>query len=149
MKRLIGFVFLSGCFAGLSSCVKIQENKILNGTWEVMKVELNHTDANAMEVFLHNYISNAQCCHYIVDFRDDNTCSGTYYSNDTIVYTVEGEWHMVEFNLVYVNLDKYVNAELDVNRHSKTYYTLNSEINKIAIFSNNEYPTRLEIKRLD
>jgi hypothetical protein len=56
---------------------------------------------------------------------------------------------MVDFNLVYVNLDLYVNAELDINRRSKTYYTLSSEKNKIAVFSGQETPTRLEIKRID
>lgn len=132
-----------------ASCKKIQENKIINGTWEVMKVELNHTDPNAMEVFLPGYVSNSTCCHYIVDFKDDNTCSGTYYRNDSIVYTKTGEWHMVEFNLVYVKLDEYVDANLDVNRHSKTYYSLSSETNKVAIFGGNETPTKLEIKRVD
>ncbi len=142
-------LFLSYCIFHFTSCEKIQERKIINGTWEVIKVELNHTDANAMELFLQDYVSNAECCHYMVDFRDDNTCSSTYYRNDSLIYTKEGEWHMVDFNLVYVNLDEYVNAELDVNRHSKTYYTLSSEINKVAVFGGRETPTRLEIKRVD
>ncbi len=146
-NRLVPFsILLSFVF---SSCEKIQENKIINGTWEVTKVELNNGDANAMEVFLNNYVSNSSCCKYIVDFKDDNTCSGTYTRDDSLIYTVTGEWEMRDFNLVYVNLDRYVNAELDVNRHSKKYYTLESETNKVAIFGGNETPTKLEIKRID
>lgn len=133
----------------LFSCEKIQEKKIINGTWEVTKVEMNHGDANAMEVFLRNYVSNSSCCQYIVDFKDDNTCSGTYYHNDTVVYSVNGEWEMRDFNLVYVNLDLYVNTDLIVNRHSKTYYTLESDTNHVAIFGGNKTPTALKIKRLD
>lgn len=132
-----------------SSCEKIQENKIISGTWEVTKVELNNGDANAMEVFLNDYVSNSSCCKYIVDFKDDNTCTGTYTRNDSTIYSITGEWEMRDFNLVYVNLDMYVNAELDVNRHSKKYYTLESATNKVAIFGGNETPTKLEIKRID
>ncbi|MDZ4844990.1 MAG: hypothetical protein SH857_05505 [Chitinophagales bacterium] len=139
-------IFLTACF---SSCEKIQENKIIKGTWEVTKVELNHNDFNAMEVFLNDYVSNSTCCQYIVDFKDDNTCTGTYTRNDSIIYSVTGEWEMRDFNLVYVNLDSYVNAELDVNRHSKKYYTLESETNKVAIFGGSETPAKLEIKRID
>lgn len=147
VSRLILIVILLSLF--FSSCEKIQENKIISGTWEVTKVELNNGDVNAMEVFLHDYVSNSSCCQYIVDFKDDNTCSATYFNNDTIVYTVSGEWEMRDFNLVYVNLDLYVNAELDVNRHSKKYYTLESETNKVAIFGGDETPTKLNIKRID
>lgn len=147
MKRCL--LLLACCILFFTSCKKIQEKKIINGTWEVMKVELNHTDENAMEVFLSDYISNSTCCHYIVDFRDGDSCTSTYYRNDSLIYTVTGEWHMVKFNRVYVNLDVYVNAELEVNRHSKTYYTLSSEKNKVAIFGGNETPTKLEIKRID
>ena len=130
----------------ISSCESIQQGIILDGKWEVMKVELDHGDLNAMEVFLQGYKSYSQCCHYFVDFRDDGTCSGTYYRNDSLVYTVEGEWDLKEFNLVYVNLDKYVNADLDVNRHSQTYYTLDSEENNIIALAQ-VHPTKLEIKR--
>lgn len=137
------------CVTLFSSCKKIQENKIINGTWEVMKVELNHQDANVMEIFLNGYVSNAECCHYIVDFKENNICTGTYYQNDTIVYSKTGEWKILEFNLVYVNLDLYVNADLNVNRHSKQYYTLDSETNKVAVFGGDEIPTTLEIKRLN
>jgi hypothetical protein len=146
VKALLTILCLSLVFI---SCQKIQERKIINGKWEVIKVELNHTDDNVMEIFLQDYVSNSTCCHYMVDFRDDNTCSSTYYRNDSLIYTVEGEWKMVDFNLVYVNLDQYVNAELDVDRHSKTYYTLSSETNKVAVFGGAETPTRLEIKKLD
>lgn len=143
------FLLLLPSVLFFSSCEKIQENKILKGTWEVMKVELNHGDANAMEAFLHGYVSNSSCCHYIVDFNDDNTCSGTYYRNDSLIYTVTGEWDMRDFNLVYVNLDRYVNTELNVNRHSKTYYTLESDTNHVAIFGGNKTPTSLKIKKIN
>ena len=132
----------------LISCKKIQEKKILNGTWEVVKVELDYGDANAMEIFLDGYKSNSECCQYIVDFRDDNTCSGTYYRDDSLIYSVEGEWALKKFNLVFVNLDKYVNADLDVDRHSKTYYTLDTEENNVSLI-NQVLPTKLEIKRLN
>ena len=141
------FLILFG--AGFASCEKIQEKKIINGTWEVTKVELNNNDFNAMEIFLQEYVSNSSCCKYIVDFKDDNTCSGTYTRNDSVIYSVEGEWEMRDFNLVYVNLDRYVNAELNVDRHSKKYYTLESATNKVAIFGGSETPTKLKIKRID
>lgn len=139
-------ILLGACF---SSCEKIQEKKIINGTWEVTKVELNNGDANAMEIFLQGYVTNSSCCQYIVDFNDDNTCTGTYYQSDTLVYSINGEWEMRDFNLVYVNLDRYVNTELQVNRHSRNYYTLESDTNRVAIFSGNKMPTSLKIKRIN
>jgi len=148
MKLNISISFLIFILISCISCKRIQENKIIKGTWEVVKVELDHGDINAMEIFLQGYKSNAKCCHYIVNFRDGNLCSGTYYRNDSLIYTVEGEWEMKEFNLVYVNLDTYVNADLDVNRHSKTYYTLDTEENNIDVL-NQVLPTTLEIKRIN
>jgi len=143
---ILSFILIS---LTIISCKKIQERRILNGTWEVIKVELNNNDSNVMEIFLSGYKTNSECCHYIVDFRDDGSCSGTYQRNDTVIYTVEGIWELKEFNLVFVNLDKYVNADLDVNRHSRTYYSLTSEENKVAVLGNAVLPTKLEIKRID
>lgn len=138
-----------GILISFNSCKKIQENKILNGTWEVVKVELDGSGVNVMEVFLDGYKSYSACCKYIVDFRDDNVCSGTYYRDDSVIYTVEGEWEMKEFNLVHVNLDKYVFADLDINRHSKTYYTLNTDSNTVKALNNQVMTTTIEIKRLN
>ncbi len=146
MNAIRCFILLFFIVLMFPCCKKIQEKKIINGTWEVEKVELNHADYNVMETFLAGYKSNSECCSYIVDFRDDGTCSGTYVRNDDTVYSVEGEWNLKEFNLVYVKLDRYVDADLDVNRHSKTYYTLETESNKVAAL-NITAPAKLEIKR--
>ena len=142
------FILFVIFIAALSSCKKIQENKIINGKWQVIKVELNGDSANAMEVFLQGYKTNAVCCRYIVNFRDDNTCSATYYRNDSIIYSVEGEWELKKFNLVYVKLDRYVNALLDIDRHSRTYYTLHSDENEVEAL-NQTVPSKLKIKRID
>jgi len=145
----IALAGMLGILISFNSCKKVQEDKILSGTWEVVKVELGESDFNVMETFLRPYKSNHVCCKYIVDFRDDNTCSGTYYRDDSLIYTVEGEWELKEFNLVYVNLDKYVFADLDVNRHSKTYYTLDTDSNTVKALNNEVLATTLEIKRLN
>lgn len=144
-KASFSLLFISILFF---SCKKIQEKRIINGTWKVANVELNHANINVMEVFLDGYKSNSKCCSYIVDFRDDNTCTGTYYRNDSLVYTVKGEWVLKKFNLIYVNLDSYVNADLAVDRHSRNYYTLETEENMVAALGQ-VLPTKLEIKRLD
>ncbi len=150
LSRAANAVILSlGILILFNSCKKIQENKILNGTWEVVKVELGQSDFNVMETFLRNYKSNHVCCKYIVDFREDNTCSGAYYYNDSLVYAVEGEWELKEFNLVYVKLDQYVFADLEVNRHSKMYYSLDTDSNTVAALNNEVLPTTLEIKKLN
>ena len=121
---------------------------MMSGKWEVVKVEMNHNDQNMMEVFLENYKSFSACCKYVVEFKKNNICTGTYYNNDTIVYSVDGVWELRAFNLLYVNIDKYVNAELDVDRHSSRYYTLESPRNKVKVFNDAEVHAKASIRKM-
>ncbi len=148
--NLSRYIFLFGIVSGIFSfsCEPLQEDLVIDGTWEVVKVELNNQPQNVMEIFLQDYKSFAACCKYMVDFRDDFTCSGTYIKNDSVIYTVEGVWELRKFNLIYVKLDKYVDALLDVDRHSDKYYSLQSDQNTVQVLGN-VLPVKLEIKRTD
>ncbi|GIV33271.1 MAG: hypothetical protein KatS3mg031_0806 [Chitinophagales bacterium] len=131
------------------SCRPAQERLVIEGNWEVVHVELNHQPGNAMEYFLANYTSFAACCHYLVDFRSNLTCSGTYIHNDSLIYTTEGRWNLVAFNRIYVKLDRYVDAMLEVDRHSNRYYSLRSDSNRVAALNGAVMPVKIEIRRTD
>ncbi len=148
MKTQYFFPVLLFILSGLLSCQKIQERKILNGTWLVEKVELNLQEENMMTHFLKDYQSNSPCCRYVVTFNDDGTCTGTYYLNDTIEYTATGEWDLLKFNKVYVELDRYVHSTMDINRHNRKDYSLSSDENIVQALGNNTFITTLKIKRM-
>jgi hypothetical protein len=76
---------------------------------------------------------------------------GTYYVNDTINYTVQGTWSLDEKSTLFINLDKYVNGTVEVDRQSRTKYQLSSDLNIIE-FSPGffiEYPIVMDIRRRD
>jgi hypothetical protein len=113
-----------------SSCKKIQNNVLIKGKWNVERVKSDFlTLENSMDLLIPGYISNNECCQYIVDFKDDQTVTGTFYKDKQVMQIDSGEWKLDEFNLLYIQLGKYINGSFDINKDSKRFYKLTTDSN--------------------
>jgi hypothetical protein len=113
-----------------SSCKKIQNNVLIKGKWNVERVKSDFlTLENSMDLLIPGYVSNNECCRYIVDFKDDQTVTGTFYKDNQVMQIDSGEWKLDEFNLLYIQLGKYINGTFDINKDSKRFYKLTTDSN--------------------
>jgi hypothetical protein len=120
----------------LFGCKKIQNNIIIKGEWLVHRVNTDFVNLdNAMEFFLPGYFSDSSCCTYIVDFKEDETVTGTFTKNNVVVQIDSGFWHLDKFNVLYVKLGKYIDGTYDVERHRHKKYTLHTTENKLEILA--------------
>lgn len=151
INRYSFFILIVFAVFALSSCAKIQERKIIKGRWELKHFKFGPTEQNWMELVLPGYEVGTNCCRYIINFKDNNTCSGIYYRNDSLIYSVIGDWHMVGRDVLYVNLDDYADAEFYINRHNRRDYTLEADSNSVELSPSVHLvePASLEIKRID
>jgi hypothetical protein len=125
----------------LTSCKKIQEDTLIKGLWRLDAYYIDssantQSTENVMEVILPHFADGGGCCDYKVDFQEDDIVFAYYQTYDTFNYVVIGTWELREFNKIYVNLDRYVDGEFDIDKTSNKHYTLSSEANHIAYFDN-------------
>lgn len=127
-------LFLLSVLITWMACKPVQERVILNGKWKVHRVNTNFVMVdNAMEVFLPGYISDHTCCSYIVDFKEDETVTGTYTKDHSVVQIDSGVWHLDKFNILYIKLGRYIDGTYVIDRHKNRKYTLTTNENKLII----------------
>lgn len=135
MRKLIITVVVFSIVASLFSCAKFQHNFIMNGKWELVSAYNNNDySINFLNVILPGFNAGGDCCHYIIDFQDQGKAFGFYYSNDTLVYEVQGTWDVPEKNHLYVDLDRYVNGDFLIDRTDHRKYKLTTDSNSANIF---------------
>lgn len=135
----------------VSSCKKIQNNVLIKGKWNVEKVKSDFlTLENSMDLLIPGYVSNNECCQYIVDFKDDQTVTGTFYKDKQVMQIDSGEWKLDEFNLLYIQLGKYINGTYDINKDSKRFYILTTDSNNAQFLPNQVTVSKvvMDIRRL-
>jgi hypothetical protein len=133
----------------LSSCVKIQNKVLMKGTWELVSYKLDTIDRNYMEVILPGYVPSTSSCRYMIDFKDNDVVTGSYYVADTLNYTVDGTWSLDEKSTIVVSLDKYVDGTFEVDRENRKTYYLTTDSNNVEFAPGffTSYPVKLDIKR--
>ncbi len=134
-----------------TGCVKLQNKVIMKGEWELVNFQLENSPDNLMEGILQGYNQPPGCCKYMIDFQDGDKVVGTYYVNDTISYTVEGNWSLDDKSELYIKLDDYVDGLFTIDRQSRREYQLKSDKNLIELLPGSpfETPTTLDIRRRD
>ncbi len=119
-----------------SACKKIQNRVLIKGKWEVERVKSDFlTVENSMEVLIPGYLSNNECCQYIVDFKDDQTVTGTFYKNNEIAQVDSGVWSLDEYNLLYIQLGKYIDGTYNIEKEDKRFYVLTTDSNSAKLLS--------------
>jgi len=136
MKTAVKFLLLLIIVVSISACKKIQSNIMIKGKWDVQNVKTDFVQMdNAMEFFLPGYESNNPNCQYYVDFKEDETVTGTFIKDNVTMQIDSGVWHLDEFNVLYVKLGKYIDGTYDVDRLKDKKYTLTTDENKLVILA--------------
>ncbi len=118
------------------ACKKIQNRVLIKGKWEVERVKSDFlTVDNSMDILIPGYVSNNECCQYIVDFKDDATVTGTFYKDKQIAQIDSGVWNLDKYNLLYIKLGKYIDGTYDISKESKRYYILTTDSNSAQFLS--------------
>lgn len=138
---LLGFV------VAFFSCQKLQNHLVIIGDWEVEEGFLNGGNINAIPYFLQHYSSEENCCHYYICFDGDGTVEGLYFTFDTLNYKVNGTWELLEKNLIYVDLDFYIDGIFNVEKDGNKRYRLTTDSNVISYGTNSYYALELLVKR--
>jgi hypothetical protein len=134
MKHFLKAVFVISATVFFSTCKPIQERVMIKGKWRVHRVNTDFVQMdNVMEFFLPGYESNSDCCTYMVDFKDDETVTGTFTKNNVVMQIDSGVWHLDKFNVLYIKLGKYIDGTYDVDRQKQRKYTLYTDKNNLVI----------------
>jgi hypothetical protein len=133
----------------VSSCVKIQNKVLMKGTWELVNYKFDTLSLNYMSVILPGYVPSTSSCRYMIDFKDNDVVTGSYYVADTLNYTVDGTWRLDEKSTIVVSLDKYVDGTFEVDRENRTTYYLTTDSCSVEFAPGFfiSYPVTLDIKR--
>ena len=122
-------LFLFLFILALSSCKKLQENVLLNGTWKLKAYYVDTMQTNLMENVLPDYVNCTGRCEYIIDFQNNNRLEGRYFTFDSLRYFREGNWENLEYEKIYLKLDKYVDGDYYISQYDAKNYMLISNSN--------------------
>ena len=115
------------------SCKKTREYGVITGEWRFNSAYMNHTSTNILDVVLPYHATNPENCYYQIIYENDGTVYGNYYTYDTLNYFVVGKWHLIKYDLVYLQLDQYVNGIFNVEDegNGNLKLTSNSDSNTV------------------
>jgi hypothetical protein len=146
MQQLIRpLFFFTALLCLLSSCKKIQEDLLLEGTWKLTAYYLDTMQTNFMENVLPDYKNCTGRCEYIIDFKENEQLEGRYYTFDSLRYIKSGIWQNLEYEKIYIKLDNYVDGDYYISRYDAKNYMLISNNN---LFFNARLRVRLMVEKL-
>ena len=109
-----------------STCRKAEENNFKDGEWRISTLRMNKDTADALRLFLPIYSAQGSKSKYDFDFADNKIVLSTYYFQDTIVFTKEGEWELREKNEMYLYVDNFINGTFSLTKLSADEYNFTS-----------------------
>ncbi len=132
------------------SCKKTTENQLINGLWSLKDVYLDTMTTNYLNNF-YMFTYGHDCCFYKMDFNDNGELDGFYVTNDSINYVAVGHWSLLEYNRVYMDVDKFIDGNFTIKKNTLTQWELTSDTNHIKLYDNGVNPqfdtayTKLEL----
>lgn len=135
---VIGFVVT------FSSCKKITEDQLINGLWQVTKINVEGDTIENLLTTLPFYNPNDENCSYKLDFEKDNTVIAYYIANGSFVTIHAGNWDVTAYNEIYVNVDSFIDGVFKIYQPpaSKTR-KLTGEENHIRYYDGTALDTAL------
>lgn len=119
---LVSVVSFSGCEAFVDLGLKMS-------TFELYESRFPGSELNLLTLMLPGYQVDSAGFRYIVNYYDNDRCTGEYYAADTLQYMVEGTWSLSEPDVLNMNLDQFVNAQFKITKLDKVTYLLETESN--------------------
>lgn len=104
-------------------------------------------DGNALYLMMPGYEENNPAYRYMINFYDNDRCTGTYYAADTVNYEVEGTWSLPKHDVLRIDLDQYVDGDFLMTKLEKDVFYLSSDENYINIIQPDTIQLRMYIRR--
>ena len=119
---LVSVISFSGCEVFVDFGLKFS-------SFELYESRFPGSDLNLLTIMLPGYQVDSAGFRYIVNYYDNDRCTGEYYAADTLNYMVEGTWSLSEPDLVNMDLDQFVDAQFKITKLDKVNYILETESN--------------------
>jgi len=145
MKRYVYLVILLLGATTLLTCKKVKQRYVIKGDWELMSANVEG-DTNLLKLVLSKYSNCEGNCRYLICFEDKSRVMGYYYTYDTLDYSVEGEWEMVDRDKIFVRLDHYVDGYFEFEKTKRKHFLLYSPENYVKKFKTT-LPVELHVRR--
>jgi hypothetical protein len=127
LKKLLFIPIALGLILLLSTCRKTEEDNFLDGTWRINSLKMNRDSADSRTLFFPSYNVIGSQCVYNLDFADNDIVIASYYVNDTLVFTKEGEWQLETKTNMHLVLDDFINGRFNLEKTDADSYVLTSD----------------------
>jgi len=131
----------------LGGCATMVDFGLRNASYELYDTRSEVINFVMMEVVLPGYRSHNPAYRYMVHFLDNDVCTGAYYAADTLNYSVEGEWRLIDDETLFIHLDRYVNGTFHMEKLDKNTFLLSTDKNIIDIGITDTIPLDMRIRR--
>ncbi len=153
IKTCLLVLIFGGVLAGAASCKKIQEDTFIKGLWRINTLNFGSLPDNQMAVHFPGFVTGNSCCTYKMDFQADNVVFGYYIQNDSFKSVVIGNWKLIKYNQIYLQIDSFADGIFDIQKSTVKIYKLTSDHNHIKYYdgidpSMDTTSTKIEIERI-
>ncbi len=99
----------------------------MDGTWRINSLKMNRDSADPRTLFFPSYNVIGSQCVYNLDFAENDIVIASYYVNDTLVFTKEGEWQLETKTNMHLVLDDFINGRFNLEKTDADSYVLTSD----------------------
>ncbi|MCC5921044.1 MAG: hypothetical protein LAT68_12870 [Cyclobacteriaceae bacterium] len=122
----------------LSSCEEIDEFDVLEGEWNLVKVELNQEPDNALLKLLPQYQENSDK-EYKLYFDPNEELKVYYFSGDSLIYKKVGIWYIQDNRDIFLQFDDFIEGNFQMERTSPRLHQLYCRENTLRFGENVDY----------
>lgn len=127
LKKYLIILACIGLILFVSTCRKAEEDNFLKGSWRITSLKMNKDSADPRTLFFPSYSVVSNQCEYNLDFASKEVVIGSYYINDTLLFTKEGEWQLESQKSMHLVLDNFINGTFSLEKTDADNYILTSD----------------------
>lgn len=129
-KTLIIWALMLPLLGAISGCEVFVDFGLKNSTFQVYDSRIEGVEVNMLTLLMPGYEENNSSYRYIVNYYDNDRCTGEYYAGDTLYYKVEGTWSLPEPDVLRMDLDIFVDGDFKIKKLDQNTYLLESDANR-------------------
>ena len=130
-KKTFSLLVLFIASISFSGCEVFVEFGLKNSTFELYdsRIPGSPLSPNMLTLILPGYQPDNPDFRYIIKYYENDKCTGEYFAADTLQYTVEGTWSLLESDILRIDLDQFVDAEFHISKLDRSTFLLKTDAN--------------------
>lgn len=134
-----------------SGCEVFVDFGLKNSTFELYDSQLEGATINMLTILMPGYQEGNPGYRYIVNYYDNDRCTGEYYAADTLNYMVEGTWSLPEPDVLRIDLDAFVDGDFKITKLDQNTYLLDTDANRhgLDFFDTPTLPLKLYNRKIN